>query len=323
MTVRSRLLELLEQHKGETLSGENLAEQLGCTRAAVWKGIHALREEGYRIEAGPNRGYCLSPDTNRLSAEGVRLHLRYPDVEVQVMDETDSTNRVARNAAEQGAPHGSVYIARRQNKGRGRRGRSFYSPEGGLYLSIVLRPRTSLTDSLLLTTSAATAVFRAVRDVCGKELDIKWVNDLYYHDRKVTGILTEAVTDFESGAIESVVVGIGLNLYLDPANLPPELAGIAGPIFDDREAYERMDINRLAAQITSELVDEAQEPRLSREYVEHNMIPGKRIRIIDGERTRTADALRICPDGRLCVRESDGSETNLLFGEVSIMLEKP
>ena len=201
MTVKSRLLELLEQHKGETLSGEDIGRELSCTRAAVWKAVNSLRQEGYPIEAGPNKGYMLARESNLISAEGIRLFLEDPQVEIKIFDAISSTNLEARQLAVSGmAGHGSFVVAMEQTAGRGRRGREFYSPKGsGIYLSVILEPKGTLEGSLLITTAAATAVYKAVKEVCGVKLGIKWVNDLYKDNRKVCGILTEAVTDFESG----------------------------------------------------------------------------------------------------------------------------
>ena len=201
ISVKSRLLELLEQNRGITISGEQMARELDCTRAAVWKAVKALQQEGYEIEAGPNKGYMLSEDNNILAEEGIRPLLRQPEVYLKLYQETDSTNRAAKQAAIAGeARHGSVILACGQSCGRGRRGRSFYSPsQAGLYLSVILQPQGNLRESLLLTTEAAVAVYKAIRKVTGIELDIKWVNDLYYKGKKVCGILTEAITDFESG----------------------------------------------------------------------------------------------------------------------------
>ena len=201
MTVKSRLLELLEQHKGETLSGEDIGRELSCTRAAVWKAVNSLRQEGYPIEAGPNKGYMLARESNLISAEGIRLFLEDPQVEIKIFDAISSTNLEARQLAVSGmAGHGSFVDAMEQTAGRGRRGREFYSPKGsGIYLSVILEPKGTLEGSLLITTAAATAVYKAVKEVCGVKLGIKWVNDLYKDNRKDCGILTEAVTDFESG----------------------------------------------------------------------------------------------------------------------------
>ncbi|MGN8631641.1 biotin--[acetyl-CoA-carboxylase] ligase [Blautia sp. HCP3S3_G3] len=324
MTVKSRLLELLEQHKGEILSGEALAGELQCTRAAVWKAVKALREEGYAIEAGTNKGYMLSRDSNRLSVEGIRLYLNRPDVYLKLYREAGSTNQLAKQAAVSGeAGHGSFVIAQQQTAGRGRRGRSFYSPEdAGLYLSVVLEPKgETLQESLLLTTAAAVAVYKAVQKVCGISLDIKWVNDLYFHGRKVCGILTEAITDFESGNIEYAIVGIGLNLYCAAVGYPEELQGIAGALYPDETSASGIDRNLLTAEIVNFLLEETAHLKLSSVYVEHNMIPGREITIMDGSRSRHARALDICPDGCLRVEEEDGTISVLSYGEVSVLMK--
>lgn len=210
-------------------------------------------------------------------------------------------------------------LARCQNAGRGRRGREFYSPkDAGLYLSVVLEPKGTLKDSLLLTAAAATAVYKAVEKVCGISLDIKWVNDLFYKGKKVCGILTEAVTDFESGSIEFAVVGIGLNLYMNPEEIPEDIRDIAGALYESSEEAGTVDRNRLAAAIVNELLTQTKDLTLSKEYIEHNMIPGHTITITDGSGVRKAFAMSICPDGRLLVKETNGKESILSFGEVSV-----
>lgn len=321
-TVKSRLLELLEQNKGKVISGERIAEELSCTRAAVWKAVKSLREEGYEIEAGPNKGYMLSRDSNFLTEEGIRPLLKRQGSYLKVYPEIDSTNRAAKEAAVAGMTfHGSAVLAQRQNAGRGRRGRKFYSPgDSGLYLSVILEPKGSLRENLILTAQAASAVFKAVKEITGISLDIKWVNDLYYQGKKVCGILTEAVTDFESGEIQFAVIGIGLNLYEPEDGFPPELKGIAGGLYPNCEEVETVNRNRLAAALINCLLEETEELRIPSEYFRNNVVPGHRIQILDGERTRFANALEICPDGRLKIQEEDGTETLLSYGEVSLKI---
>lgn len=319
MTVKSRLLELLEQHKGETLSGEILAGELSCTRAAIWKAVKSLREMGYRIEAGPNRGYMLARDTDVLSAEGLRLYLEDSQTEIEIFEEVASTNQTAKELAVAGkAGHGSLVLARSQQAGRGRRGRSFFSPkDAGLYLSVIIKPESTLTESLLLTCAAAVAVCRAVKQVYGLELSIKWVNDLYYQGKKVCGILTEAVTDFESGSIEFAVIGIGLNLFQGKEPLPLELREKAGVLFPEYEEGENLQRNRLAAEIVNQLLAEAADLKLSPEYIKRNIIPGKFVTVLDGNSSRRVFAEGICEDGKLLVREKDGKHSRLTYGEIT------
>ena len=154
----------------------------------------------------------------------------------------------------------------------------------------------------------------------GISLDIKWVNDLYHNGRKVCGILTEAVTDFESGNIEFAVVGIGLNLFEASDGYPDALQEIAGGIYESREAAAGLDRSRLAAEIVNTLLEETKELKLPDEYIQHNMVPGREICISDGNSIRRAKALEICPDGRLKVQEEDGTVSILSYGEVSIII---
>lgn len=324
MTVKSRLLEILERKKGQVLSGETLAEELGCTRAAVWKAVKSLREEGYSIDAGSNKGYTLSPDSNMLSAEALRLHLKNKAGFVRVCREVASTNQEAKKEAiEKEAPAGSLVVALSQTAGRGRRGRYFYSPEkSGLYMSVILRPEGKLSDSLFLTTSAAVAVYRAVKKICGLSLDIKWVNDLYFQGKKVCGILTEAVTDFESGDIDFAVVGIGLNLYVEKETLPKELLGIAGGIYPGKEEAGEVDRNLLIGEIVNCLMEEAERNGISEIYTERNFIPGNNILICEKNKIREAYAEKICSDGRLLIQEKNGEKRALSYGEVSLSLQK-
>lgn len=322
MTVKSRLLETLEKNKGEILSGEKLAKELNCTRAAIWKAVKTLREEGYKIEAGPNKGYILSVDSNKLSEEAIRLCLNQKDVSIEIYKEIDSTNKVAKQLAVFGkAKHGSLVLAQSQSEGRGRRGRAFYSPkDAGIYMSIVLEPSENLQGSLLLTTAAATAVYKAVKKVCGISLGIKWVNDLYKENRKVCGILTEAITDFETGDIQYAIVGIGLNIYQDRKTIPEELKEIAGALYSSQEEAEKLDKSKLVAEIINFLLEEVSDLKLSQEYVDNNIVPGNNVTVLDGNRTRDVFVKKITEDGKLLVQEKDGTYHKLSFGEISIKI---
>ena len=188
-------------------------------------------------------------------------------------------------------------------------------------MSVVVRPDSGLGEGVFLTTSAAVAVCRAVEECCGVRPDIKWVNDLYCRGKKVCGILTEAETDFESGAIAFAVIGIGLNIFLKKEEIPEELSGIAGGILEDEKEAEALDRNRLIASILTHLAEELSGSELSPYYIERNIIPGRRIRIEESGRVRYAFAEKICPDGRLLIREADGTESAISFGEISVCEE--
>ena len=214
--TKQALLQALSGAEGRYISGEQLAQTLGVSRAAIHKAAAALTAQGYTLEAAPRRGYrLLGGDPFCADAVG-----EYP-APVYVHERLDSSNQTAKRMALAGAPHGTLVLAGQQSAGRGRMGRRFESPAGkGIYLSLVLRVPVPASKALGVTVGAAVAVARAVQKLCGIELGIKWVNDLYYQGKKVCGILTEAGTSVESGLLEWLVVGIGLNLTTTPADWP-------------------------------------------------------------------------------------------------------
>ncbi len=319
MSTKSKLLELLEKQKGSYLSGEELAQQLDISRTAVWKAMKSLRQEGYQIQAVTNKGYALCQENDILSGEAVRCFLENPEVEIQVFQEISSTSQVMKQKAlESRLPHGSFVAANSQIEGRGRKGRSFYSPKGsGLYLSVLLYPGKTVQESLEMTAAAAVAVCKAVRESCGVSLDIKWVNDLYLQGKKVCGILTEAVTDFETGDIEFAVVGIGLNLYEPEEGFPAELRQKAGTILQKGQQVDR---NRLAACIVNCLLKEVEKKGIPGEYIAWNIIPGRKIKLHSDFKSRIVLAERISEDGRLVIRNEQGQEEILSATDVSLEL---
>lgn len=321
MTVKQSVLRALGEARGASVSGEVLAQSLGVSRAAVWKAIKSLQGEGYRISAGTNRGYRLEEYPDLLTAEGISamLPLELAQLDLRVFDEIDSTNLEAKRLAMTGLSRCAV-IADRQTAGRGRLGRSFYSPPGcGIYTSLLLRPRPDqLADVTLLTTAAGVAVCRALQKAAGVQAEIKWVNDLYLNGKKICGILTEGVTDFESGMIESVVIGYGIN-FRDDAHLPEELRPIVGSVF----GAEPPTVTRsaLAAAMLAELLPLA-EDLSSRsflpEYRRRSMLLGREIVFSRAGGRFAAVAEGIDDNGGLVVRLPDGSRETLRSGEVSV-----
>jgi len=333
MSTRGSVLKALEEKKGTTVSGEELASRLGISRAAVWKAIRELRREGYRIDAITSKGYCLAPDSDMLSVEGILPHVkvRFMEDRIHVFKSLESTNLTAKKMALEGAPYGTVVIAEEQTKGRGRMGRSFFSPPaGGIYMTFILEPRFDMTKSVLITTAASVAVCKAIKMLAGVDCKIKWVNDIYLGDKKICGILTEAVTDFESGHIDHIVLGIGINYSTAQSAFPHELSGVAGSLFADAPPADGISRNRLIAEIINQVL-EINENLESRNFIEEyrsrSFVLGKEILVIPtsgSEKTHSrdggipAEALDIDGDGGLVVRYQDGSVQTLNSGEISI-----
>ncbi len=330
MSVKQEILKLLEGNRDKSLSGQELADHLGVTRAAVWKAVTALREEGYHILASNNRGYRLREDSDVLSAEGIRLELReeYRDCPLMVYKCVDSTNLEAKRHALEGADQGLVVIAEEQTAGRGRRGREFFSPAGtGIYMSILFRPTLQESKNVvLLTTAASVAVCRAIRQTLGEKPEIKWVNDIYLRGKKICGILTEAISDFESGGIHTVVVGIGINYHMAENDFPEELRGIAGSVCTEDNMVPR---NTLAAHVINELrslYDELGDKSYLEDYRRWSNVLGKEVKFSSSSLTDGKEiwnyglACDIDDDGGLLVRCKDGREQVLRTGEITLRI---
>lgn len=311
-STKQALLRALSEAGGSYISGGRLADELGVSRAAVHKAAAALSAQGYIIDAAPRRGYRLTGG-DAFCAEAVGA---YP-APIHVYQTLESTNSTAKQLALNGAPHGTLVLAAHQSAGRGRRGRSFASPAGkGVYFSVLLRPQMPLAGAQAVTVSAAVAVCRAVKALCGLELSIKWVNDLYYRGKKVCGILTEAGADVESGSLEWLVVGIGLNLTATAADFPPEAAAAAGSLYPGGPAP----VSRaaLAGAIARELLGLCPAFDCLGEYRARCFIPGHWVTVCTGTETYPAKALYIDDACHLVIERENGRREALLHGEVSI-----
>ena len=311
-STKQALLQALSAAEGAYISGQQLAEALGVSRAAVHKAAQALLAQGYALDSAPRRGYRLAGG-DPFCAEAVGP---YP-APIHLYDTLQSSNLTAKQLALGGAPHGTLVLTAHQKAGRGRLGRRFESPAGkGVYLSLVLRPSLPMTEAQAVTVSAAVAVCRAVKRLCGLDLGIKWVNDLYYNGKKVCGILTEAGADIESGQLEWLVVGIGLNLTSRPEDWPEELRPIAGSLYPGGPAP----VSRaaLAGAIARELLGLCPAFDCLDEYRARCFVPGHWVTVCTGTESYAAKAVAIDDAGRLIVQREGGRTEALCHGEVSI-----
>ena len=319
--TKEHVLRILRDHPDAFVSGASLADQMRVSRTAVWKAIRLLKADGYDIEAVTNQGYRLLSGSDVLSAEGIRRNLRHTEIRPQVFPVLTSTNTVLKSMAAEDAPAGTAVLAVEQTGGRGRLGRSFFSPPaGGLYLSLLLRPDLPPAEAPRLTSCAAVAVAEAVEKLSGRKTGIKWVNDVYMDRKKICGILTEAGMDLETGRVSYVVVGIGINLHTPENGFPEEIRNIAGAAFDGLSVPDLR--NRLAALVLDRLSDYAEDPLsddLFEAYKNRSFVPGMKITVLaPGKEPMPAEALCLNRDYSLQVRFPDGSEKVLSSGEVSI-----
>ncbi len=325
MTTKEKLLALFESCRGTYISGEELAGRLGCSRAAVWKAVKALRAEGHSISAATNRGYCLDPASDVLSKAGIEKYLGeirnriYLDVRRCV----GSTNDVLRELAAAGAPEGTVAVAGMQTGGKGRLGRSFFSPDdSGLYMSILLRPDMPALDAVRITTAAAVAVAETVEELSGRRAGIKWVNDVCIGGKKICGILTEASFSLENGGLDYAVVGIGVNVYSPEGGFPEDIRDIAGAVFDGRREDMRC---RVAGGIISRfmaLYADLGSSEMLNAYRSRLLWTGERIRVISGKGAYPCTMLGVSDSYALLVRDEAGEERTVSSGEISIRREE-
>lgn len=324
MTTKEKLLALLEDSKGTFFSGEEIARTLQVSRAAVWKAVNALREDGYTIDAATNKGYRLSPDSDILSPQGIRRFLKpeYRDLDLTVLPTAPSTNALVREKANQGCPEGCIIIACEQTDGRGRYGRQFFSPvDSGVYLSLLLRPTAySPQQATCLTAAAAAAMCQAIEAVTGQQPGIKWVNDIFLHGKKVCGILTEAAVGLETGTLNYMVLGAGVNLYPPAEGFPEEIQSIAGSVLE-RSCPEAK--NRLVGEFLNRFWDFYSHPEC-RAYLEdyraRSLAIGRNVTVLSAGKAVSAYAYGIDDDFRLLVRYENGDTEALSYGEIRIQL---
>src|SRR5580698_6118454 len=248
MTTDAKIISALRKNPNG-ISGEDLAEQLHISRAAIWSRIEELRKLGYDIEAYPHRGYRLVDEPDTLLADDLLARLGKTKIigrDIQVFEETSSTNDVVEKLARDGVREGAVVFAESQTKGRGRLGRKWISPaRKGLWFSILLRPAMRPATVTQLTIAAATALFRAIHLQTGLTPEIKWPNDILIRGKKVAGILTELSAELDK--VKYVILGIGLDVNLGAGEFPPELRKLATSL--KIESGQRQDRAALAVKI--------------------------------------------------------------------------
>lgn len=321
MTKKSVLTIL--RNENNYISGEKISKLLGVSRAAVNSAVKALRAEGYDILSITNKGYYLHAVPDCLTENELSAYLTEQRMKsVLCFDSVDSTNNKLRELIFSGATDGQVVIANEQRSGRGRRGRDFISPKDkGIYLSMLFRPDSLPSDIVEVTAWTAVAINNAIQSVCDMRAGIKWVNDLVFNQRKVCGILTEMSVESESGYVQYIIIGIGINVNEKENDFPKEIRDIATSLAMETNAeYSR-------AQLASEIIKELDLMRSAwpkekqsffKSYQEDNITIGKEISIVRNTEIKQGIATSIGEDFSLNVCYQDGSCENISSGEISI-----
>lgn len=320
-----QVLTLLQEAKdeGRAISGSDLGRAMDISRQAVWKMVKGLEDEGFVIPSSP-AGYSLEAMPKALHPEALRLLLPPPYDEggIRILEDTASTNLDAKNLLDETRSECVVVASRAQSKGRGRLGRSFFSPPGGLYFSFAWRNHEDQRNFGLITIFAAVALHRAILDLYGIPTTIKWVNDLEKEGKKISGILTEGRAGLESGRIDTIVCGIGTNLMTPEGGFPEDIRDRAGALFPG--PHEDLDYNLLLARIIQNYLDFQAHPDRGLDlYRKACSTLGKTIAFEEMGRanptTMKGKALAIDDRGGLVVTTSHGQKKTLRFGEVQIL----
>lgn len=326
------------KEKDGFVSGEEMSRRLGITRAAIWKKMKALREKGYVIEGSTAKGYRLIK-TPEFSVEELKILVKGDlGKEIIFRESLDSTNTLAMELAEKGIPHGTVVIANRQLKGRGRLGRTWFSPpKGNIYMSVIVRPEIEPKDATMLTIMSAVSCARAVRNSTrnesfptGLEVNIKWPNDLMVSERKLGGILTEMKSDQDR--IVFAVIGIGINVNASLDAFPSDVRAVAASVIEELRKGKGIkgdspEISRtlIIAAILNELerwfkvLIKGGRIQLINEWKKLSSTLGRKVKVVSGKDTFSGIAEDIDDEGMLMLRLPSGGLKKISAGDV-IML---
>ena len=344
MTTKQKVLQILTENKGSFISGEKLAQECGVSRAAIWKAVKAIRDEGFVIEGSNNNGYTLTDNqTNDVLSQSVleyTLGQNFPEFaqsHIECFKSIDSTNTYAKKLSAQDPSkyHHTIIVAESQTAGRGRIGRTFESPAGtGIYVSLIITPEGGITKPALITTFAAVAVSRSIKNVYGVKTYIKWINDIYVQNngelKKCAGILTEGITNFETGQIESAVIGIGVNIKPSDKIKKSAAKDIAGfvtqaPQIDDNTSDSPATSRaRFISEIAGQVFKIFDEP-LQNVITEYKSMMFHTVRTLtvypligDDQSAYTAKAIDVDEEAGLVVELLDGTTKTLSSGEVTL-----
>ena len=295
--------------ENDYVSGEKIGEELNLSRTSIWKAIQRLQQEGLEIDSIKNRGYKLIqgdlilPD---LIQEKTNLIVHYKP-------ETKSTQTDAKEGIEAGIQGNTLYLSTCQTAGRGRFQRPYYSPsQGGIYMSLHIQPNLPYEKLPSYTLLVAGAVYKAIKNLTIIEVDIKWVNDIYLKNKKIAGILTEAMTSVETGLVTDVIIGLGINFSI--ADFPDDLKEKAGSLFMPPAPITR---NELISEIWRCFYQTAPEELLYL-YKEHSLVLGREVSFIQDQTKKKGVAKDISDKGQLLIQLDDQTEIWLNSGEISL-----
>lgn len=320
--IRKHILKTIEE---EYVSESELIEKLNITHDKLNENINKLINAGYDIRHEENKGYKLFETPDILEQFEIERHLstNYIGNNIHLYKEVTSTNDIAKKFVDDDAPEGTVIIAEQQTAGRSRKRADWVSPEGGIYMTIILKPEITLIEASKLTIVTGVALARTLHDHFKIDAGIKWPNDILIGSKKICGILTEAVTDYDK--IKAVLIGVGVDLNIDYEDIPEDLKDIATSVKEEtNEELKRTEILKVFFKEFEEFYEEFKKGNFKKiisEWRRLSSTTGKRVKVYKGNKALEADAVGIDTKGALIVELDDGSLERISSGECKILDE--
>lgn len=318
------ILDFLVENKNNYVTSKVICEKLKLTRAGVSKHIKSLVNDGYVIKSKSNVGYKLvySDVINKSSIFNF-IKDDYKSITIDVLDSVDSTNNVAKRKTFFKNERYYLVVSREQTSGRGRMGRSFFSPKDkGIYMTLSVKLNKPIEKMTKITTATSLFVLDSIKNIAGIGCKIKWINDLYYNDKKICGILTESINDVETGIVHVLIIGIGINIDNNLEDIPDDLKNKMGALFNN-SVYGDFDKNKLISNIVNLILDNIfsiDELNYIERYKENSMVIGKNIKYILNGQEYKGQVFDIDENGSLIVKNDNESTKTLSSGEISIII---
>lgn len=316
--IKSKILESLYENKGEYVSGADLASKIGISRTEIWEHIQSLKDDGYIIDSSPE-GYRLVKTPDLLLPYEIKrgLGTKYIGSKIYYFKEVDSTNDVAKELAAEDAKEGTVVIAETQRRGKGRLGKRWISPPGGVWMSLILKPKILPVHAPRLTLVTGIAAAKTIKNECELDVGIKWPNDILIDEKKACGILTEVSA--KGDKINHIVVGVGIDANVDVDLFPAELREGATSL--KRELGRDIPRAKLVQRFLENFENvydefkEAKFPDLLREWRRFSKTIGSYVKVKTKGGVIEGEAVGINRDGALIIELDDGSLKKIIGGE--------
>ncbi|MBI5206930.1 MAG: biotin--[acetyl-CoA-carboxylase] ligase [Candidatus Firestonebacteria bacterium] len=320
---RKYILKTLLKNYKQYISGQNLSKELKLTRTSIWKYIKNLRDEGYIIESCTKLGYRLISIPDLIIPHEIEenQNTKYLGKKVYHFKVVDSTNNIAQDLAKNGAPHGTLIIAETQNKGKGRYSRIWISPKGGLWFSIILKPNFSPDQASRITLVAAISVAQAIKSSFELDVSIKWPNDIYFKQKKVSGILTEMNAEIDK--INFLIIGIGINVN-NKLPLPILKTSLSLKNILKRKIDRTLLLKNILSQLEKniEKLENTGFSYFLDEALKLCFILNKRIKVIIPNEIIIGKCKDIDENGNLILIEDNGNIRTIISGDIILLRNK-